>query len=303
MPVTYNPGMFWKRFYGRLCVLILQCIGKLPLRFSRRMTRLLGPPARRLMGRRRRIALRNLELCFPELDGAARQKLLKRHFRHLAEGLAEVAWSWAGPSRIPRGVAAIRGLEHLEAAHAAGGVLIVTGHCTCLEIAGRVLGAERNIAAVYRPLRNPALERFQNAGRGRYAAAMIARDELRAMVRHLRKGGMLWYAPDQDFGRERSEFAPFFGHPAATARAIVDLARLGRAAVVPMYPLKDETGGKITIIIEPALEKFPSGDDVADLRRYNAFLERMIRRAPAQYWWLHRRFKTAPEGMPDRYGR
>lgn len=301
MPVTYNSGMFWKCLYGNLGVLVLRLLGKLPLGLSRRLTRPLGVPARWLMARRRRIALRNLELCFPALDERARRKLLKRHFRHLAEGLAEVAWSWAGPSRIPGGIADIQGLEHLEAARAGAGVMIVTGHCTCLEIAGRILGARGNIAAVYRPLRNPALERFQNAGRGRYAAAMIARDELKTMVRHLRSGGMLWYAPDQDFGRARSEFAPFFGHPAATARAIVDLARLGRAAVVPMYPVKDETSGKITVIIEPALDNFPSGDDSADLTRYNAFLERMIRRAPAQYWWLHRRFKTAPEGAGERY--
>ena len=130
---------------------------------------------------------------------------------------------------------------------------------------------------------------------------MIPRDNVRAMVRHLRGGGVLWYAPDQDFGPARSAFAPFFGIQTATATGLLDLTRLGRALVVPMYPLK-QPDGRVIVHFESAWDDFPSGDDHADLARFNAFLERYIRLNPSQYWWLHRRFKTAPAGMPDRYG-
>src|SRR5690606_30939476 len=100
-----------------------------------------------------------------------------------------------------------------------------------------------------------------------------------------------WYAPDQDFGANRSVFVPFFGIATATATGIASLARMGDAVVVPMYPLRDPDTGRVRVIIEAAFEDFPSGDDPRDLGRFNAFLERQIRRDPAQYFWVHRRFK------------
>lgn len=254
------------------------------------------------MVRRRRIALRNLELCFPELDARSRQRLLRRHFRNLAESLAEMAIAWQRPGRLDADIGEVVGLEHVEAARADGkGVLLITGHTTCLELGARLFGERVDACGIYRPLRNRVLEEFQNRGRARYASRMLSRYDLRGMVRHLRSGGVLWYAPDQDFGRHRSTFAPFFGIATATANGMLELARLGRATVVPMYPVKDEQSGRITVHIEAPFEDFPGDDPAADLGRFNAFLERWIRAAPAQYWWLHRRFKTAPEGEGDRY--
>jgi KDO2-lipid IV(A) lauroyltransferase len=154
---------------------------------------------------------------------------------------------------------------------------------------------------VYRPQRNEAVEAFQNQGRLRYAKGMFKRDELRAMVRHLRAGKLLWYAPDQDFGPQRSVFVPFFGIETATATGIANMARMGNAIVLPMWPMRDAGTGKVNVTIEAPFENFPSGDDVRDLAQYNDFLECHIRRDPAQYFWVHRRFKTAPAGEGDRY--
>ena len=120
-------------------------------------------------------------------------------------------------------------------------------------------------------------------------------------MRHLRAGKLLWYAPDQDFGPQRSVFAPFFGLATATATGIPNMARMGNAVVLAMYPMRDAGSGRVRVVIEPPFENFPSGDDAHDLARFNAFLERHIRRDPAQYFWVHRRFKTAPEGEGDRY--
>jgi Kdo2-lipid IVA lauroyltransferase/acyltransferase len=287
---------------ARVGLVPVMILGRLPLWLGRRLVRPLGPLLRVTMRRRTRIARRNLALCFPERPEAEREQLLRAHFRHLAESLAEIAVVWQRRAALDASFGEVVGLEHLESArHSGKGVMLITGHVTCLETAARLFGEKVPACGIYRPLRNSVLNAFQNRGRARYAQAMIPRDDLRSMVRHLRSGGVLWYAPDQDFGAERSEFAPFFDHPTATARGLLDLARMGRAVVVPMYPVKDESSGKVTVYLEPAFDDFPGPDPVADLTRYNQFLEHYIRKAPAQYWWLHRRFKTRPNNQADFY--
>lgn len=286
----------------RIALLPARLLGFLPLPLARLLVRPLGPLLRLGMASRRRVVERNLALCFPDLEAVERKRLLQRHFRNLAESLAEVSVAWQRPGRFDRRFGTVVGLEHLEAAQAEGrGVMLITGHTTCLEMGARLFGERVEAAGIYRPLKNPVLEDFQNQGRTRYAAHMFPRHDLRGMVRHLRSGGVLWYAPDQDFGPARSTFAPFFGIETATANGILELARLGRAVVVPMYPIKDEVDGRVTVHIEPAFEGFPGEDARTDLTRFNSLLERFVRKAPAQYWWLHRRFKSAPPGEADRY--
>jgi KDO2-lipid IV(A) lauroyltransferase len=282
-------------------LLPVRLFGRLPLAVARRATRTLAPLMQRLMGRRRAIVERNLSLCFSKASKAERDALCRAHFRQLAEGLAETAVAWCRPGVLDERFGEVSGLEHVHAARKDGsGVLMLTGHATCIELGARLVGEAVVSTGIYRPLRQPVLEAFQNRGRCRYAKAMIPRDNVRAMVRHLRTGGVLWYAPDQDFGPSRSAFAPFFGIQTATATGLLDLARLGRAKVVPMYPLK-QPDGRVIVHFEAAWEDFPSGQAEQDLARFNAFLERYIKLNPPQYWWLHRRFKTAPAGESDRY--
>lgn len=288
-----------RRYLSGMAVALMRRLAALPIHQSRRYTARLGGLMYRLMRRRRRVAEANLAVCFPDQSADERRRLLRRHFTLLAEGLAEISWAWAGSSAEP--VGEVVGLEHLHRASEAGGVLMVTGHCTCLEAGGRLLGSTGTMSAMYRPLRNPVFEAFQNEGRSRYAHRMFRRDDLRGAVRYLRAGGIIWYAPDQDFGPARSLFAPFFGVPAATLKATVELARMGRASVVPMYPVKDPDTGWIRVQVGPAFENLPSTNPVDDLTRINAWLEAQVRAHPAQYWWLHRRFKTRPEGAPPIY--
>jgi KDO2-lipid IV(A) lauroyltransferase len=288
-------------FLLRLLLLPVRVLGRVPLGLARALVRPLAPTLRVLMRRRRAVVDRNLALCFPELGTSERSALSRAHFRHLADSLAETAVAWGRPGRFDQRFGELVGLQHLQAAQASGrGVLMLTGHATCIELGARLTGESVTARAIYRPLRQPVLEAFQNEGRARYAEAMIARDDVRAMVRTLRAGGVLWYAPDQDFGPKRSAFAPFFGVATATPTGLLDLVRLGRAVVVPMYPLK-LPDGRVQVHFETAWENYPSGDTEADLTRFNAFLERYVRLNPPQYWWLHRRFKTAPPGVPDRY--
>jgi len=287
-----------------LLVGLMWLLARLPIRLGTAITGLLGPLMLNLMKSRRRIARRNIEACFPELDSDHHERLVRQCFQSLAVALGEMAYTWAGNRSSVMRSGEVVGLEHLAAARQGGrGVLLVTCHMTCLDIGGRIFAENidnHNFAAVYRPLKNPVMEWFQNQGRGRFTRQMISKRDARNAVRHLRAGGMLWYAPDQDFGPEQSDFAPFFGIQTAVLSATHRLALLGQAAIVPMFPRR-LPNGRYQVTVMPAIAGVPSDDRVADLTRINQVTEQFIRQAPEQYWWVHRRFKTRPPGEDSFY--
>src|SRR5690606_37623630 len=185
----------------------------------------------------------------------------------------------------------LEGLEHLEAARANGrGAIIVSGHFTTLEICGRLLAERVPLAGMYRPHAQPALEWAVLHGRLRYAAGMFTREQLRPAVRHLKQGGLLWFAPDQDTRRGESVFVPFFGQPAWSLTSTHQLARMSGAAVLAFAHERRADGG-YTLRLAPAFDDFPSTDATRDTARVMAAVEAMVRAAPAQYLWIHRRFK------------
>lgn len=289
-----------------LAVGLIYLLGRIPKRLGVWLSYPLGGLMRGLMGSRARIATRNIERCFPEMDEAAQRELVKACFQSLALALLETCWCWtSAPSRILR-MGHLEGFENLVEAHNKGrGVLVVTAHMTCLELGGFLLGyamlnAGMNAAGIYRPLKTPVLEWFQNRSRLRYAG-LIRKRELRSAIRHLRGGGVIWYAPDQDFGPDQSEFAPFFGIETASLLATHKLARVSGCVVVPMFPAYDRENNRYVVRVMPALEDFPSDNEMADLERINQLTEAFIRTVPEQYWWIHRRFKTRPPGEKPFY--
>lgn len=263
----------------------------------------LGPLMYRLMPGRRRVAETNLRLSFPDLDAAERERLLREHFRDLGRMFAEFALSWMASRRSFAGIPhRIEGLEHLRSAQAKGhGVLLVGAHFSHLELCARLIAQQLPLAGLYREHGSPVFEWAVKRRRLRYACAMFGRKELRATVRHLRQGGTLWYAPDQDMRGKDTVFVPFFGIAAATITATHHLARLSGAAVIPFHHrrLPDDQG--YAIQLHPALTEFPSSDEVKDTARINACIETMVRAAPEQYLWIHKRFKTRPAGEPACY--
>jgi KDO2-lipid IV(A) lauroyltransferase len=276
-------------------------LARLPWPLQRGLGRALGSALRLLLGERRRIAARNLALCFPALDDAARASLLRQHFAALGIGLFEFARAWWGSVAALRRGLQVEGLEHIAAARAGGrGVIVISGHFTTLEICGRLLCDHVPLAGMYRPHAQAAMEWAVKRGRLRYAAAMFARDELRPALRHLKQGGLLWFAPDQDTRRGDSVFVPFFGRPASSLTSTHQLARLSGAAVLAFAHERRADGG-YTLRLSPAFVDFPSEDAVADTARVMAAIEAMARAAPAQYLWIHRRFKRQPGGGEDLY--
>jgi len=291
---------YWPGWAG---VGLLWLTGKTPQWLALALSRPLGWLLARAMRRRRRVAERNIERCFPQWTTAQRSTLVQESFRSLARMLFETAWSWSASDRFHRRVGRVEGLEHVRTATAeGGGVLAFTAHFTCLEIGARhAAQAIGGGAGMYRPLRSAVLEWYQNRSRAHYTERMIPKNDLRAAVRYLRQGGVLWYAPDQDFGAKRSVFVPFFDIPTATLVATERLVELTGCRVVPMFPVYDRAARRYVVRFLPALDDFPSGDVARDLARINRSLEAQVRQAPEQYWWIHRRFKTRPPGEAPFY--
>lgn len=258
-----------------------------------------------LVGSRRHIADVNIRLCFPDMDEASRKKLVKESFNSAAISLFEgvLSW-WASEARVKK-LYRIEGLEHLEAARAQGrGVILLGGHYTTLEISGRFLAFHvEGLQPIYKPARNKLFETVMANSRKRLFDDLLPSADMRAIVRNLKKGKVVWYAPDQDFGRDRSVFAPFFGVPTATLISTAKLAKLSGAPVVPFYSERLPGNEGFLLRLAPALENFPSGDDLADATRVNQVIEHQVSKTPAQYLWLHKRFKTRPEGEVDVYRR
>jgi KDO2-lipid IV(A) lauroyltransferase len=268
----------------------------------------LGRFARRLPLNYLKVARCNIRLCLPELDEAARETLLDRHFQALGVTLCESAMSWwSSDERIAK-LSRIEGAGHLEQALAAGrGVIILTAHFTTLEIGARILnttGFPMNV--LYRPPKNQLLAYVANTNRRAYRrgemVGTIERDDIRSMVRALRRNACVWYAPDQSYRNKGAEMVPFFGIPAATNVATSRLAELTGAAVLFYSHERLANARGYRVLIGPALEGYPSGSTQADALRFNHFIEEEVRRIPEQYWWIHRRFKGLTPDYPNYYG-
>ena len=291
----------WPAWLGLGCTWLL---AHLPYRVLLALGRLLGRLIDHIPSPRRPVAERNISLCFPELDAPQQQALVKAHMHDLGLMLAEFALGWMGSDaalgRIP---VRIEGLEHLRAAREQSrGVLLVGGHFSHLELCARLVSRSIRIAGMYRRMDSDVFEWAVLRARLDYAEAMFDKDDLRGTVRYLRGGGTLWYAPDQDMRSKDSVFVPFFGVPAATITATHHLARLSGALVMPFFHRRRENGG-YDIRIGAPLVDVPSKDVTADTARVNAAIEQMVREAPEQYLWVHKRFKTRPAGEPPVYGK
>lgn len=272
-------------------------IAHLPWACYRPLAWLLARLMRLLMRERGHIARTNIRLCFPELDEAAQEKLWRDSFDSMAFSLFEFARGWWGNLRPADALTPIHGLNHLQDAQARGkGVLLVSAHLMTLEYCVKILARHAAIGGMYRPFDSAAFEWSVREGRRAYTAAMYTRDELRAVLRHLKAGGVLWFAPDQETRRGDSVFVPFFGNPAWSLTSTHQLAKLSGATVVPLFHRRTSEGG-YEIEIGRALDDFPSDDAVADTARVMALFEAMIRRCPEQYLWLHARFKRQPDGQ------
>lgn len=298
-PMNFAHPRYWPTWLG---IGAMRLGAWLPWRVKLALGKGIGLLAWRLAKRRRHITETNLRLCFPELNDAQQARLVRETFIANGIGLLETATGWCRDPEHLRHRATYQGYHHLAQAQAQGkGVLVVGIHFSTLDLGGALHSLFFPADVVYRPHNNPLFERFMTRARNRIFGQAIDRHDLRGVVRRLKAGHIVWYSPDQDFGRDASVFAPFFGIDAASIRLTAKIAKMTGAPVVPLMFHRNPDNRTYTIECQPALENFPSGDEVADATRINAFIEEAIRKHPEQYLWLHRRFKTRPEGEPGFY--
>ena len=296
---TFVAPRYWPTWLG---LGLLRVVCWLPHGILLRLGSLIGALAFRAAGKRRAIVRRNLSLCFADMPEQQRESLAKAHFSALGISLIEMGLGrWASDARLSR-LTTIEGLEHLQPALEKGiGVILLSAHFTTLELSGRVLKLSvPPFDAVYRKNRSEFITEVLRTGRERSAARTIEKRDIKTMVRSLRKGRVVWYAPDQSYSRKGAEVVPFFGVPSMHTTATSTLARLGKAIVVPYFPQR-LANGRYLLRLLPPLADFPSDDLVADTRQYVAALEEHVLRCPEQYFWLHRKFKDLPDGYADYY--
>ena len=281
----------------------LWLLARLPWRAALALGGYLGTLLYFIARQRRYIVERNLELCFPELDVRQRKALARKNFWYMGRGIAEIALGWLGGPAVDRIPCRVQGMAHLKAAIQAGKpVLLLSGHFTSVELAGRLFSQHADMAVIYKPMgKKPLFEHAMKRGRERSMVAAVSKDDIRGILRTMKSGTPLWYAGDQNHRKGEFVFAPFFGIPAATTTGLHRLAKLGKAQVLPLFFHADETKPGYEITIGEPLRDFPSDDPEADAAAMNQVVEEAARARPAQYFWAHRRFKTRPEGEPTLY--
>jgi KDO2-lipid IV(A) lauroyltransferase len=281
----------------------IRLIAQLPYPALLWLGRRLGALVQRLPSPRRHIVQVNIGLCFPELSAAEQAALIDASLRDAGLMLVEFALGWMGSDRqIARIPLQVEGLEHLAAARAQGkGVLLVGGHFSHLELCARLVSQRIRIAGMYRRMDSDVFEWNVLRARLDYADAMFEKEDIRGTVKYLRGGGTLWYAPDQDMRSKDSVFVPFFGVPAATITATHHLARMSGALVIPFFHRRLPGSEGYMLRLGAPLQDFPGADVRDDTARINRCIEQMVRAAPTQYLWAHKRFKTRPPGQPPVY--
>ena len=307
-PAGYRPAFQLRFLLPRywptwLLVGVIGACAWLPLPAGRIAGQVLGWTFFRLNAKRRAIVAANIALCFPELSNAAQRTLVKEHFRANGLGIISLGLIWWAPRRRLRQLITTRGEPHLRAALETGRpVILLTGHFVTTDLAGIHLSATGPTTSMMKALKDPLLDWFLCGGRTRFGATLVARHQgLRPMIRDIKNGRMCYYIPDEDLGTEHSVFAPLFNIPTATITMLGRLARITGAVVIPCFGRILPGYQGFEVILDPPLENFPSGDALADATAMNRALEAGIRRAPEQYLWTLKLFRTRPDGDPNPY--
>ena len=286
----------------RLAIGVVWLLHFLPLAVLARIGELAGL-AFMVFGRERReVARTNLALCFPGWDKARREAVLRAHFRAIGRSLVESGIVWWGSEDRIRRVVRIEGEEHART-HGDRRVIFLVPHFAGIEMEGLRLSMECKGMAVYSHQKNRVFDEFLVRVRSRFPGTrMVARQEgVKTLLRGFKGGVVLQLSPDLDLGPRDAIFVPFFGVKAATVTALSRLARLADAVIVPVVVRQSPGGEGYVMRMYPPWENYPGQSVEADTRRMNAFIEERILEMPEQYYWVHKRFKTRPEGEPAIY--
>lgn len=251
---------------------------------------------------RRKIALRNITSCFPELSLAECKRINRDHFLYAGQMVFATSINWWSSDQRFNSWISLTNREIYDQALAQGkNIILLAPHFVALEIAGVYLSQERPMASMYQYSKNTLVDEIVKRGRTRFGGEMVERKEpLRKLLKLIRKGHPFYYLPDQDAGR-KGVFVPFFHELACTIPMLGKFASMGDAVVIPCRTQIKPWGKGYEIVFSPPMENFPTGDDLEDTAHMNRVIEQMVRKNPEQYFWAHKRFKTRPSGEPKFY--
>jgi len=295
----YLSPKYWPMW---IIIGLLRLVAFLPYSAAIGIGSLLGGLIYFVSGSKNRIVDTNLRICFPDKPVEERERIKRACYRNIGISVVEMALCWWWPDRRLQPLVELEGKEHLDAVLDSGrGAILLSGHFTSLEIGGRLLALYLPFQCMYRTQRNALFDSYLSTRRSGYLAAVVSRKDTRRLIRGIRDKIPTWYAPDQDFRRERNVFAPFLGVQAATITAGSRLAQTTGAAMLPYYPERKLDGSGYVLRIGPPLENFPSGDVVEDAAAINRSIGEFVRLHPENYMWIHPRFRTRPPGEASVY--
>ena len=281
---------------------LLRLVSLLPYRAGLFVGRLVGRLISLLSRRHKRTIDINLAHCFPEKTRQQRDRIKIECYQNIGISLVEMAMCWWWNAEQLEALVEIEGREHLDAVLESGrGAILLSGHYTSLEIGGRLLALFMPIQVMYRTQRNGLFDSYLYTKRSSYFVNAVSRTNTRALIKGIKNKIPTWYAPDQDFRRERNVFAPFMGIDTATITATSRLAQSSGAALLPYYPERKKDGSGYILHIDAPLQNFPGGDDFKDASAVNQSIEKYVRLFPENYLWIHKRFKTRPPGETPFY--
>lgn len=298
--ISYLHPQYWLTWLG---VGLLYLLVLLPYPVIYWLGTRIGRLSKYFLKKRLLIAKRNLELCFPSMSAQQRQQIINKNFESVGMGLFETGMAWFWSDRRVKRWFTIKGQHNIEKVQLTGqGIIVIGIHFLTLELGARIFGILNPGIGVYRPNDNPVLDWLQTRGRLRSNKFMLDRKDIKGMIRNLKQGEILWYAPDHDYGPRKSVFVPFFAvKDTATTIGTHILAKLAEPVMIPFTPKRLTNAKGYELLIQPAITHFPQQDEIATATFMNKLIEKEIMQAPEQYMWLHRRFKTRPTGMPSLY--
>ena len=297
-----RPPFNLKNLPSWLLVGLVWLISRLPLRAIRAIGAFFGIILWALARQRRFVALTNLRLCFPDMPDDARKKLVLKHCIRFAQAVLDRSLMWSASEKRIRRIVRMHNEERL-ASKDGRPTLVLAPHFVGLDATGTRGSMIGPWISMYAKQKNPVLNYMLLYGRGRFTDPILVsrQDGLLKVVKAMKRGTPFYYLPDQDFGPKDAVFAPFFGVPAATVTGVSRLAQLTNARVIALVS-KMVPDGYESYYTED-WEDFPGASVEEDTARMNKFIESWVLQMPDQYFWLHKRFKTRPEGEPSVYGK
>jgi len=287
----------WLIVLGLLCTRIIVL---LPFRIIVTIGQAMGLLLYRISSSRLQVARKNIELCFPALSATEQSNLVKQHFISLGIGFFEVGMARWKSNQSLKKIIEIKGIEHLiRAVKKNRGVILMSAHFTMLEISaliGRNEIVQEDLppmVGMFRLGKNSIINQFFRNTRLRSTESLVTKFEVKDLIRALKDKKLVWYASDQSFTGKNAISVNFFKHPAMTNPGIIRIAKITGSPVLPYFPSRLANGKGYVLEVLPEIESFPSEDTNNDMKKIHAMLEQHILQNPEQYYWIHRRFKTA----------